>query len=61
MPLSMKGLKTQAGLNIARAWGAVVLLPYTGVELEQQLWAVPVVGGQPRKFAEVTGEMSWVR
>jgi hypothetical protein len=42
--------------NISPDKTELVVGSFTGVELEQQLWAVPVVGGQPRKFVEVAGE-----
>ena len=29
---------------------------FSGVEIEQTLWAVPVVGGSPRRFAAMTGQ-----
>ena len=42
--------------NISQDKTELVVGSFTGVELEQQLWSVPVVGGQPRRFADVTGE-----
>jgi len=42
--------------NISPDKTELVVGSFTGVEVEQQLWAVPVVGGQPRRFADVVGE-----
>jgi len=42
--------------NISPDKTELVVGSFTGVELEQPLWAVPVVGGNPRRFADVPGE-----
>ena len=42
--------------NISPDKTELVVGSFNGVELEQALWAVPVVGGSPRRFATVTGE-----
>jgi serine/threonine protein kinase/Tol biopolymer transport system component len=42
--------------NISPDKTELVVGSFHGVELEQPLWAVPVVGGSPRRFATVTGE-----
>ncbi len=42
--------------NISPDKTELVVGSFTGVELEQPLWALPVVGGNPRRFADVTGE-----
>ena len=42
--------------NISPDKTELVVGSFNGVELEQPLWAVPVVGGSPRRFATVTGE-----
>jgi serine/threonine protein kinase/Tol biopolymer transport system component len=47
---------TNAALNnISPDKTELVVGSFTGVELEQPLWAVPVVGGSPRRFATVPG------
>ena len=42
--------------NISPDKTELVVGSFNGVELEQPLWAVPVVGGSPRRFATVPGE-----
>ena len=42
--------------NISPDKTELVVGSFSGVELEQPLWAVPVVGGSPRRFATVPGE-----
>ena len=42
--------------NISPDRTELVVGSFTGVELEQPLWAVPVVGGSPRRFAQIPGE-----
>jgi Tol biopolymer transport system component len=47
--------------NISPDKTELVVGSFTGAELEQPLWAVPVVGGSPRRFADVPGEDgSWM-
>ena len=41
--------------NISPDKTELVVGSFSGVELEQTLWAVPVVGGSPRRFATVPG------
>ena len=41
--------------NISPDKTELVVGSFSGVELEQPLWAVPVVGGSPRRFATVPG------
>jgi len=42
--------------NISRDRTQLVVGSFGGAELEQPLWVVPVAGGSPRRFADVTGE-----
>jgi hypothetical protein len=42
--------------NISPDKTELVVGNFSGVELEQPLWAVPVVGGSPRRFGTVPGE-----
>ncbi len=42
--------------NISPDKTELVVGSFTGVELEQPLWAVPVIGGSPSRFAQVPGE-----
>jgi serine/threonine protein kinase/Tol biopolymer transport system component len=42
--------------NISPDKTELVVGNFSGVELEQPLWALPVVGGSPRRFASVPGE-----
>jgi serine/threonine protein kinase len=41
--------------NISRDRTQLVVGTFTGAELDQPLWVVPVVGGTPRRFADVPG------
>jgi len=51
-----------AGLNnISPDRTKLIVGTFTGAELEQPLWVVPVVGGNPQRFADVPGEDgSWM-
>jgi len=42
--------------NISPDKTELVVGSFTGVELEQPLWALPVVGGSPRRLAQIPGE-----
>jgi Tol biopolymer transport system component len=42
--------------NISPDRTQLVVGTFTGAELEQPLWVVPVVGGTPQRFADVAGE-----
>jgi Tol biopolymer transport system component len=42
--------------NISPDKTELVVGSFSGVELEQPLWAVPVVGGAPRRFSDMLGE-----
>jgi eukaryotic-like serine/threonine-protein kinase len=42
--------------NISPDKTELVVGSFNGVELEQPLWALPVVGGSPRRFSSVLGE-----
>jgi len=42
--------------NISPDKTELVVGSFTGVELEQPLWALPVIGSSPRRFAQVPGE-----
>jgi len=42
--------------NISPDKTELVVGSFSGVEIEQPLWAVPVVGGAPRRFSDIPGE-----
>ena len=42
--------------NISPDKTELVVGSFTGVEIEQPLWVLPIVGGSPRRFAQVPGE-----
>src|SRR5262249_39900043 len=47
--------------NISRDRTELLVGNFTGAELDQPLWGVPIVGGTPRRFADVPGEDgTWV-
>ena len=51
MPFSNAALN-----NISRDRTQLVVGAFTGAEWDQPLWVVPVVGGTPRRFADIPGE-----
>ncbi|MFY9559452.1 MAG: protein kinase [Terriglobales bacterium] len=44
--------------NISPDKAELLIGSFTGYELDQPLWALPVLGGSPRRLADVTGEDS---
>ena len=42
-------------LNISPDKSELLVGSFTGIELDQQIWALPVLGGSPRRVSELTG------
>ena len=44
-----------APLNISPDKSELLVGSFTGAELDQQLWALPVLGGSPRRVSDLPG------
>jgi len=44
-----------APLNLSPDKSELLVASFTGAEVDQQLWALPVLGGSPRRVSELTG------